>query len=91
MPIPLYPLIDGIESVNDWTYEDIWEMERLPHHLMILGAGPVGSEMAQAFRRLGAEVTLIEKMDRVLPVGDVDASRVLSQVFMDEGINLHCG
>jgi len=88
---PFIPPIDGIESVNYWTYEDIWEMDRLPQHLMILGAGPVGCEMAQAFRRLGAEVTLFERLDRVLPVGDVDASSVLSQVFMDEGVNLHCG
>ncbi|MEA3440522.1 MAG: FAD-dependent oxidoreductase [Chloroflexota bacterium] len=88
---PLTPPIEGIEDVDYLTYEDIWDLEVLPRHLMVLGAGPVGCEMAQAFRRLGAGVTLIERLDRVLPRDDPAASQVLSQAFIDEGIDIHCG
>jgi pyruvate/2-oxoglutarate dehydrogenase complex dihydrolipoamide dehydrogenase (E3) component len=88
---PFTPPIEGIEDVEYLTYEQIWNMDSLPHHLIVLGAGPVGCEMAQAFRRLGAEVTLIEEQDRILTNDDPAASQALSQVLEEEGINLLCG
>ena len=86
---PFIPPIAGLEEVDYLTYESIWELRTLPHHLMIVGAGPIGCEMAQAFRRLGSEVTLVTSRDRVLPRDDPDASRVLDQVFTAEGIDVH--
>jgi pyruvate/2-oxoglutarate dehydrogenase complex dihydrolipoamide dehydrogenase (E3) component len=58
---------------------------------MVIGAGPIGCEMAQAFRRLGADVTLIERERRLLPRDEAQASRVLARVFEAEGVNLHLG
>jgi pyruvate/2-oxoglutarate dehydrogenase complex dihydrolipoamide dehydrogenase (E3) component len=83
------PPIAGLEDVDYLTYETLWDLEALPRHLLVVGAGPVGSEMSQAFRRLGAEVTLIDGQDRLLPRDEWAASHVLAQVFKAEGIRLH--
>lgn len=84
----LIPPINGLDSVNYLTYETIWEIEVLPAHLLVIGAGPIGCEMAQAFCRLGSKVTLIEGMERLLPRDEPTASKVLAEVFTSEGINL---
>jgi len=85
---PSVPPIAGLDAVNYLTYESIWDLDRLPQHLLVVGAGPVGCEMAQAFRRLGARVTLIVSSDRVLPREEPAASRALGEAFEAEGINL---
>jgi len=86
---PFIPPIEGLDQVDTLTYENIWELEALPQHLMVIGAGPIGCEMAQAFRRLGSQVSLIEGLPRLLPRDDPQASETLAIVFKDEGINLH--
>jgi 2-polyprenyl-6-methoxyphenol hydroxylase-like FAD-dependent oxidoreductase len=53
----------------------------LPEHLLVVGGGPIGSELAQGFRRLGSEVTVLASRDRLLPRDDPTASRVLGQMF----------
>ena len=85
---PFIPPVPGLDSVNYLTYENIWDLEVLPHHLIIIGGGPIGCEMAQAFHRLGSKVTILEAGDRILPRDDLSASRVLTQVLSDEGIEL---
>ena len=85
---PFIPPITGLEGVDYLTYESIWDLDVLPRHLLVVGAGPIGCEMAQAFRRLGAKVTLLASRDRILPRDDPAASRVLGQVFEAEGINV---
>ncbi len=85
---PFIPPVAGLGDVDYLTYENIWDMEMLPDRLLVVGAGPVGCEMAQAFRRLGARVTLISSRDRILRRDDPDASRVLAEVFEGEGIEL---
>ena len=70
------------------TYESVWDLEILPRHLLVVGAGPIGCEMAQAFRRLGSQVTLVASRDRVLPRDEPDASRVIGEVFAAEGIDV---
>lgn len=82
------PDIEGIESTSYLTNENMFNLEVLPEHLLILGAGPVGVEMAQAFARLGSRVTLIEQAERILPQFDRDISRVLKQQFLADGINI---
>jgi len=85
---PFIPPIRGLHEVDYVTHESIWELESLPPRLLVVGAGPVGCEMAQAFQRLGSQVTLIASRDRLLPRDDPSASQALDQVFRAEGINL---
>ena len=82
--VPLIPPIIGIDNVPFFTYENIFENTKLAEHLIVIGAGPVGVEMAQAYRRLGSRVTIID-VD-LLPNYDQDASKVLESVFGREGI-----
>jgi pyruvate/2-oxoglutarate dehydrogenase complex dihydrolipoamide dehydrogenase (E3) component len=83
------PPIDGLDSFNYLTYENIWDLEVLPEHLLVIGAGPIGCEIAQAFRRLGSRVTVIEGGERMLPRDESDASQVMAEVFSNEGIDLN--
>ena len=85
---PFVPPVDGLDSVDYLTYESVWEMEALPRHLIVVGGGPIGCEMAQAFRRLGARVTLVEGTDRLLLQDEPEASRVMESRFTEEGVDL---
>jgi pyruvate/2-oxoglutarate dehydrogenase complex dihydrolipoamide dehydrogenase (E3) component len=85
---PFIPPISGLNSVGYLTYESIWGLEVLPEHLLVLGGGPIGCEMAQAFRRLGAQVTLVEGENRLLPREEMQVSQLLGEVFAGEGIEL---
>jgi pyruvate/2-oxoglutarate dehydrogenase complex dihydrolipoamide dehydrogenase (E3) component len=85
---PLVPSIDGIEDVQYLTYENVWQLEALPSHMVVVGCGPIGCEMAQAFRRLGARVTMVESGDRILSRDEPEASSVLADVFKREGIDI---
>ena len=83
---PVVPAIPGLEGSDYHTYETVWQMEELPSSLAVIGAGPVGCELAQAFARLGSQVTLIEAEDRILPGEDPEVSEVISRRFESEGI-----
>ena len=84
---PFVPNIPGLGSAVPFvTYEEIFSLPKLPSKLTIIGGGPIGCELAQAFQRLGSEVTLIAP--RLLPAEDVDASVVLERVFKSEGVRL---
>jgi pyruvate/2-oxoglutarate dehydrogenase complex dihydrolipoamide dehydrogenase (E3) component len=82
------PPIQGLDSVNYLTYETVWERDVLPTHLLVIGAGPIGCEMAQAFCRLGSRVTVIEGGERMLPHDEPAASKVMAEVFTSEGMDL---
>jgi pyruvate/2-oxoglutarate dehydrogenase complex dihydrolipoamide dehydrogenase (E3) component len=82
------PELEGLDNTDFVTNEDIFKLDKLPEHLVILGGGPVGVEMAQAFARFGSRVTIIEKASRILPRSDSDIAETLMQVFVDEGIEL---
>lgn len=86
---PFVPSIAGLDLVNFDTYETIWNMERLPERMIVVGGGPIGCEMAQAFRRLGSQVTLVEGGERLLLQDDLQSSQVIAKVFSDEGVTLH--
>jgi pyruvate/2-oxoglutarate dehydrogenase complex dihydrolipoamide dehydrogenase (E3) component len=79
------PPIPGIDRVTYFTNETIFENTRLPRHLIIIGGGPIGLELAQAHRGLGAEVTVLEAF-RVLPKDDPELALMLRQRLVDEGI-----
>lgn len=82
------PPIAGLDSVNHLTNETIFSLEQRPEHLIVVGAGPIGCELAQAFRRLGSEVTLLDMSERVLPKDDAKAAKLIQQRFLEEGIRL---
>lgn len=85
---PVVPPIPGLENVPFLTYETVWGMKELPERLIVMGAGPVGCELAQAFARLGSQVTLIDAAERVLPRDEPEASSALLEVFHNEGIQV---
>jgi pyruvate/2-oxoglutarate dehydrogenase complex dihydrolipoamide dehydrogenase (E3) component len=86
---PLVPPIPGLDDVDYLTYEQLWDLEQIPDRMIVLGGGPVGCEMAQAFGRLGAQVTVVEGGPRLLPRDEPDASSVIADVFRRERIDLY--
>ena len=86
---PHIPTIDGLNEVEYFTTETIFENTRLPKHLLVIGAGSVGCEVGQAYRRLGAEVTLID--EALLPGEERQAADVIATVFEKEGVNFAPG
>ena len=85
---PLVPKIEGLEETGYLTNEDVFNLMFLPSSLLIVGGGPIGVELGQAFRRLGTDVTIIEGLDRILPKEDPEISAILTEVLMSEGINV---
>jgi pyruvate/2-oxoglutarate dehydrogenase complex dihydrolipoamide dehydrogenase (E3) component len=64
---PLVPGIEGLEEAGYLTNENAFDLTRLPTSLLVVGGGPIGVELGQAFERLGTQVTIIEGLDRILP------------------------
>ena len=85
------PPIDGLDATPHLTNEDLFEIEDRPDHLVIVGAGPIGCEMGQAFRRLGADVTVIDRADRPLGKDDADHARILQGALEAEGVHFQFG
>ena len=88
---PIVPGIPGLEEVDYLTYESVWQVEELPPSLAVIGGGAVGCELAQAFARLGSQVTLIEAANRILPAEDPEVSDVVSRQFVREGMRVLTG
>ena len=80
--------IPGLAETKPMTHIGALELGVLPEHFIVLGGGYVGLEFAQAFRRFGSKVTVIEKNDRLLPSEDEDISEALLRLFEDEGIDV---
>jgi pyruvate/2-oxoglutarate dehydrogenase complex dihydrolipoamide dehydrogenase (E3) component/uncharacterized membrane protein YdjX (TVP38/TMEM64 family) len=85
---PVVPRIDGIDGTGYVTSETIWAWRTLPARLLVLGGGPIGCELAQAFGRLGSKVTLFEQGPRLLPREDDDVAALVMQRFAAEGIDV---
>lgn len=86
---PFIPPIDGLDKVNYLTNESIFNLTEQPDHLIILGGGPIGVEMAQAFARLGTKVSLIQHNKRLLPRDDADAAALITQQLQADGVAIH--
>jgi pyruvate/2-oxoglutarate dehydrogenase complex dihydrolipoamide dehydrogenase (E3) component len=82
------PRVPGLEHSGYLTNETVFSLTELPGHLVIIGAGPNGCEMAQAFARFGARVTLIEEQAHILPREDSDAEQVVSRSLESDGVRL---
>ncbi len=85
------PPIEGIDSVDYLTNESLFEIEELPRELIIVGAGPIGSEMAQAMQRLGSQVTVIDMADRIMVNDDPELAGMLLEKLKEEGIEYVLG
>ncbi len=82
------PPIKGLQQVHFLTNEDIFSLPALPSTMIILGGGPIGVEMAQAYSRLGTKVTVVEMAPRLLFRMDEESSKILADVLTDEGISI---
>ncbi len=88
---PLVPKLPGLDQVPYQTSDSLWDLEQLPGKLLVLGGGPIGCELAQAFSRLGSQVTLVSLDNRLLPREDESASQLLEKIFTAQGIQLRLG
>ncbi len=90
---PIIPrkYIDGLDDVPYLTSDSIFGIPELPKHLLVLGAGPIGCELSQAFRRLGSKVTLIDMMKNILPREPKEVSSELELILKAEGIQFALG
>ena len=88
-----YPPIAGLADVGFLTNETVFNLTERPRRLAVIGAGPIGSELAQAFCRLGSEVTLLEMADHILVREDPDAAAIVQASMIRDGVNLvvKCG
>jgi pyruvate/2-oxoglutarate dehydrogenase complex dihydrolipoamide dehydrogenase (E3) component len=85
------PPISGLDQVTHLTNETLFELREPVPHLLVVGGGPIGVEMAQAFRRLGSAVDLIESGSGILPREDADLSGLVRQRLEAEGVRFHFG
>lgn len=83
---PIVPAIQGLTETPYLTSETIFTISELPRRMIILGAGPVGIEMAQAFRRLGSEIIVLDTQDRILPRDDAELTTLLREHLAGERI-----
>ncbi|MFZ3216137.1 MAG: FAD-dependent oxidoreductase [Candidatus Acidiferrales bacterium] len=83
--------IPGLLDAHPLTHIEALELDEVPQHLLVLGGGYVGVELAQAMRRFGSQVTVIERNDRLLSREDDDVTQALGELFKDEGINVVLG
>ncbi|MCA9803936.1 MAG: FAD-dependent oxidoreductase [Cyanobacteria bacterium HKST-UBA02] len=85
------PPVDGFDSLGCLTHESILGLESCPEHLLIIGGGPVGVEYAQTLRRLGARVTLVEALPRLLPREEPETSELIHRLLVSEDIKIYTG
>ena len=88
---PAIPPIPGLDGVGYWTTHDVIRTETLPTSLVVLGGGAVGCELAQVLSRFGADVTIVEQWDRLLPSEEPEASDIVTGALCAEGITVHTG
>ncbi|MHB1398783.1 MAG: FAD-dependent oxidoreductase [Trichloromonadaceae bacterium] len=88
---PLVPPIPGLEAIDYLTSDNLWELRQLPARLIVLGGGPIGCEMTQAFTRLGSQVTQVEMAARILGREDEEISALIGERFVAEGVRLLTG
>ena len=88
---PIMPPIPGLDTVPAYTSDTLWGLREQPKRLLVLGGGPIGCELAQAFQRLGSQVIQVEQGERLLANEDSDASELVSLAMRSEGVDLRLG
>ena len=84
------PPIPGLAAAGYLTNETLFTLTELPERLVVVGAGPIGCEMAQAFARLGSRVVLVENARGVLPREDSDAAKIVAEALCRDGVEISC-
>ncbi|MBU1193495.1 MAG: FAD-dependent oxidoreductase [Proteobacteria bacterium] len=85
---PLIPNLPGLDKIPYLTSDTVWNIRKQPERFVILGAGPIGCELAQAFSRLGSKVTLVQRDDAIMKREDPDAAQLVFERFVKEGITV---
>ncbi|MCB1858315.1 MAG: FAD-dependent oxidoreductase [Gammaproteobacteria bacterium] len=88
---PLIPPIQGLRDSAYLTSDNLWEIRKLPDHLLVLGGGPIGCELAQSLARFGSKVTLVEMAPRLMIREDPEVSDLVREKFIAEGIEVMVG
>jgi pyruvate/2-oxoglutarate dehydrogenase complex dihydrolipoamide dehydrogenase (E3) component len=88
---PASPPIPGLAETGFLTNETVFSLTELPRRLAVIGAGPIGCELAQAFRRFGSEVWLLEALEQILPREDRDAAAIVERAIAGDGVELLTG
>ena len=85
---PLVPPVPGLEQLDYLTSDTLWELRDLPGQLLVMGAGPIGCELAQALQRLGTEVTLVDMAPRIFPREDAEVAALVEQALVEQGVRV---
>jgi dihydrolipoamide dehydrogenase len=85
---PFVPPIKGIDQVDYLTSDNLWNIRELPKRLVVLGGGPIGCELTQAFARLGSQVTQIEMLPRIMIREDEEIAAMVTKRFQEEGVDI---
>ena len=88
---PFVPPLPGLAAADPLTSDTVWNLTTLPRRLVVLGGGPIGCELAQAFARFGSQVTVVEAATRLLAKEDDDCSALVAQAFAEDGIDVRTG
>jgi pyruvate/2-oxoglutarate dehydrogenase complex dihydrolipoamide dehydrogenase (E3) component len=88
---PSVPPVPGLREADPLTSETVWDVEELPRRVVVLGGGAIGSELAQAFARLGSSVALVEGAARILPNEDPEASALVTAALRRDGVDVRTG
>tara|TARA_B100000686_G_scaffold65330_1_gene70235 strand:- start:4388 stop:5914 length:1527 start_codon:yes stop_codon:yes gene_type:complete len=88
---PAVPTIEGVENIKYLTSDTIWNLREQPKNLLVLGGGPIGSELTQAFARLGCNVTQVQRDEQLLPKEDPEISQIVLESFKNDRINVLLG
>ena len=85
---PFIPPIPGLKEAEPLTSDTVWRLRKLPRRLVVLGGGPIGCELTQCFARLGAQVTQVEMLPRIMIREDPEVSDLVTKRFRDEGVDV---
>jgi pyruvate/2-oxoglutarate dehydrogenase complex dihydrolipoamide dehydrogenase (E3) component len=88
---PFVPPIPGLAEAGYLTSDTVWDLKHQPRRLVVRGGGPIGSELTQAFARLGSQVTQVEMLPRILPREDEEIAHMVMARFREEGVDLRTG
>jgi pyruvate/2-oxoglutarate dehydrogenase complex dihydrolipoamide dehydrogenase (E3) component len=88
---PFVPPLPGLAEAGVLTSDTLWQLREQPRRLVVLGGGPIGCELAQAFARLGSQVTQIEMLDRIMVREDADVSAYARQALQNDGVTVLTG
>jgi len=83
---PRVPDIPGLEEIEYYTSDSLWDIKKLPEQMIVLGAGPIGCELGQAFARLGSQVTMVDRGELPMPREDDDVAQLVLESMVADGV-----